>query len=172
MDRDSEEGFCELIAYKLMERLDQPAQMDLIKNNLYTRGQFDLLLEADTTYGFYTVMQWVKCGTDNCLREEEPDRIRKIDEKRLLKPRPETPAVPLVFAPTPVPDVLTLIGISGTGARRLALINDRAFGVSESGKVRVGPTNVTVRCLELRSNSVLIEVDGLTDKQELFLKSK
>jgi len=99
IDRDSEEGFCELVAYKLMERLNQQAQMDAIRNNLYTRGQFDLLLEADTTYGFYTVVQWMKCGTDNCLRSEEPDRIRKIDERRLLKPRRESPAVPLVFVP-------------------------------------------------------------------------
>jgi len=172
MDRDAEEGLCELIAYRLMEQFNQQVEMNAIKNNLYTRGQFALFLEADNTYGFYTVMQWMKWGTDTGLREEEPDRIRKIDEKKPPAPSPASDVAPLVVAPTPVPDTLTLIGISGTGSRRLALINDRAFGANESGKVRVGKTNVLVHCLEIRDGSVMIEVDGSQEKQELSLKVK
>jgi len=33
-------------------------------------------------------MQWMKWGADSGLREEEPDRIRKIDEKKPLAARP------------------------------------------------------------------------------------
>ena len=49
---------------------------------------------------------------------------------------------------------------------------NRAFGANESGKVRVGKTNVVVHCLEIRDGSVIIEVDGSQEKQELSLKVK
>ena len=114
----------------------------------------------------------MKWGTDSRLREEEPDRIRKIEEKKPSSTRPATEVVPIVVGPTPVPDTLMLIGISGAGSRRLALINDRAFGANESGKVRVGKTNVVIHCLEIRDGSVMIEVDGSHEKQELSLKVK
>ena len=80
--------------------------------------------------------------------------------------------LPNTIALTPVPDTLTLIGISGAGIGRLALINDRAFCVKESGKVRVGKTNVVIRCLEIRDGSVLIEVAGSQEKQELSIKTQ
>ena len=172
LDRDTEEGWCELIAYRLVERFNQQLEMKTIKNNLYTRGQVDLFLEADNTYGFYTVMQWMKWGVDSRLREEEPDRIRKIDQRRPVEPRPDLDALPLAVGPTLVPDRLTLRGVSGAGRGRLALINDRSFGINESGKVRVGQTNVVVRCLEIRDGSVIIEVAGSPDRQELSLELK
>jgi len=61
---------CELIAYRLVEQFNQQVEMNAIKNNLYTRGQFALFLEADNTYGFYTVMQWMKWGADSGLRKK------------------------------------------------------------------------------------------------------
>jgi len=36
----------------------------------------------------------------------------------------------------------------------------------------VGKTNVLVHCLEIRDGSVMIEVDGSQEKQELSLKVK
>jgi hypothetical protein len=172
MDRDTEEGWCELIAYRLMERFNQQVEMNSIRNNLYTRGQFALVLEADNTYGFYRVMQWMKWGIDSRLQEEDPDRIRKINEKRQPSGPPVNDIGPVVVGPTPIPDKLTLLGISGAGRGQLALINDRAFGANESGRVRVGKTNVVIRCLEISDGSVVIEVDGTQGKQELSFKVK
>ena len=103
---------------------------------------------------------------------DDLDRIRKIMEPKptaaaqILQPLPTTTAL------TPVPDTLTLIGVSGSGSRRLALINDRAFAANESGKVRVGKTNVVVRCLEVRENSAVIVVEGSQERQESTLKAK
>lgn len=168
---DAVEGFCELVAYKLMAYLGREQEQKIIKANHYTRGQFDLFLAADDQYGFYTIMQWMESGLDASLDGSDLDRVRKVR----FQPQRSTPAefVPLPKpAPTPVPDTLTLIGISGTGSRRLALVNDRAFGAGESGKVRVAKTNVVVRCLEVRNDSVLIQVEGSPEKKELFLKSK
>ncbi len=170
INRDSVEGFCELIAFKLMSELGQEQEQKVIQSNRYTRGQFGLFLDAETRYGFYTIMQWMKSGLDSRLTETDLDRVRQTR----FQPPAATPntIVPLPQpAVTPVPDTLTLIGISGVGNRGLALIDNRAFSAGESGRVRVGQTNVVLRCLEIRSNSVVIEVAGSAEKQELFLKS-
>jgi hypothetical protein len=170
--RDAVEGVCELIAFKLMEQLGDEREIKYIKTNGYTRGQGELLIEAERTYGFYTILQWIQYGLDPELSREDPDRIRRIDARRAQpvsnvawKPAP-APAL------TPVPDTLTLVGLSGTGKGRLALINDRTFSEGESGKVRVGDGSVTLRCLEIREGSVLVQVAGADDKQELPLRGK
>jgi hypothetical protein len=170
IDQDAVEGFCELIAYKLMEYLNDEGGKKVIRNNKYTRGQIDLFIEADAQYDFYVVMEWMKSGIDQRLKEEDLDRVRKV----VFKPSPSLQAlVPLPHpVPTPVPDRLMFIGISGSGKGQLALINDHAFAESETAKVRVGTSNVIVRCLEIKTNSVLIQVKGSEEKQELPLRGK
>ena len=56
--------------------------------------------------------------------------------------------------PTAVPNRLTLKGISGAPGHRFALINDRTLEKNEEGKVRVGKTNVVVRCLDISDHSL------------------
>jgi hypothetical protein len=168
---DAVEGFCELVAYKLMAYLGREPEQRIIKANHYTRGQIDLFLAADNEYGFYTIMEWMQSGLDASLDGSDLDRVRRVKFQPQRSATAEFVPLPKP-ALTPVPDTLTLIGVSGTGSRRLALVNDRAFGAGESGKVRVAKTNVVVRCLEVRNDSVLIEVEGSPEKQELFLKSK
>jgi len=70
------------------------------------------------------------------------------------------------------PDTLTLLGLSGSGANCMVLINDRSFHLNESGKVRYANTNAWVRCVEIRDNSVVIQAEGAPERQELFLKAK
>lgn len=62
---------------------------------------------------------------------------------------------------------LSLKGISGTVAKRLAIINNRTFEVGEELVLRVANQNFKVRCVEIRDKSVIVSVNGLT--QELFL---
>jgi len=64
---------------------------------------------------------------------------------------------------------LTLKNISGSPARRLAIINDRTFAVQDQALMRLATTNVLIRCLEIRTNSVLIQFDESGAKQELLL---
>ena len=73
------------------------------------------------------------------------------------EPGPGTPAIALV-----------LQGISGTDAKRFALISRRTFEAGEEGDVTVGRTKVHVRCITIKEDSVLIEVDG--KPQELRLR--
>jgi hypothetical protein len=69
-----------------------------------------------------------------------------------------------------VPDRLTLKGISGAAGHKLALINDATLAPMERSKVRVGQTNLMVRCLEIRAQSVVIQVGDSKERQELFLR--
>jgi sRNA-binding protein len=68
-----------------------------------------------------------------------------------------------------VPEKLALRGISWSKNKRLALVNNQSFEPGESGKVRLGTTNVTIRCLEVRENSVRIQVLDSGEEIELSL---
>lgn len=170
MEPDAEEGFCELVAYKLMEQQNFDYQRRWIKTNTYTRGYIDLLLQADSQFGLYTVVQWVKAGEDRGLTEDSVDRIRLV---KTLKAAPTGQLLVLTQSvPTPVPDTLVLKGISGSAKRRLAIINDATLEKNEESKVRVGTSNVVVRCLEITDKSVVITINGAAEKKELILESR
>ena len=174
LDKNTHEAFCELVAYKYMESLHEEGMMERIKQNTYTVGQINVLLEADRRYGFNTIVEWIKNGEDPGIDLANLDRVRFLKDSAPASPPAATAALLYVppAAPTPVPDVLTLKGISGAGQHRFALINNATLETMERGRVRVGQTNVIVRCLEIRTNSVIVEVAGAKEKKELFLTVK
>jgi DNA-directed RNA polymerase subunit N (RpoN/RPB10) len=169
MDKNTLEAFCELLAYKFLDGRHEDLETQNIKNSPYTKGQIDVMLAADSRYGLNAVLEWMKSGEDDKLEMSDLDRVRAVkSEVRTAAIQPQLLVVqPAV--PTPVPDRLVLKGISGTANNRFALINNATLEVMERGKVRVGQTNVTVRCLEIRDHSVVIEVNGTGQKTELFL---
>ena len=77
-----------------------------------------------------------------------------------------------VTTPPPEPDTLVLKGILFAKHRPVALINDQAFAVKEEWAVRLSGTNVIVRCLEIRSDSVRIKVLNSNEERELRLKTR
>ncbi len=174
LDKDTLEAFCELVAYKYMESRQETFEMEAIKRNNYTHGKIDVLLEADANYGFNSVVDWIKSGTDPVLEVASLQRIRAVDGNYVSTTAPAPSALltlplaarPVVAAPT----TLVLKGISGTGQHRFALINATTFEPMEKGRVRLGQTNVVVRCLEIHNDSVTIQVDGATEKKQLFLR--
>jgi len=174
LHRGTVEGFCELVAYKYMESRRETAEMHVIRKNHYTKGQIDVLIEADRKYGFNAVMEWIKSGEDDKLEMTNLDRVRAVRENIPASSAAELSALIIAppASPTPVPDTLRLKGISGAGQHRFALINDVTLETLETGRVRVGATNVTVQCLEIRNDSVVIQVAGAIRKQQLFLHTK
>ena len=67
---------------------------------------------------------------------------------------------------------LRLYGIIGTAANRMALINHRPFAVGEEARVPVqNGEKVTVKCLEIREESVVISIKGreASERKELYL---
>jgi hypothetical protein len=171
LSRDAEEGFCELVAFLFMESLGNEAQKAMILRNAYTRGQIDLFVAAQRSYGFNEILDWMQSGADDQLATTDPGRVRKLEPRYSTGP----PAMDLSVnraAPRRAPDSLILKAIFWDQKRPLALINDQTFGVNEEARVRVGTTNVLVRCLGISPDGVQVQVVGSDSEQTLRLKSK
>jgi hypothetical protein len=71
--------------------------------------------------------------------------------------------------PKPTAVSLSLKGISrGIGTRRYALINDKTFTVGDEHEVVVNNSRVRVNCIEIKEDSVIIEMNGV--RQELRMR--
>jgi hypothetical protein len=169
LSRDANEGFCELVSYRLMDSQTEEEQKRLIQLNAYTRGQILLFIEAEQAYGLNDILDWMKYGTDDRLVAGELRRARDVEFPRATA-TPPTNLLTYGWQPAPIPDVLVLRGISWTQTRPVAIINNRILGVNEQGRVRVGKTNVTVRCLAIRQDAVRIRIVGSGEERELRLK--
>jgi hypothetical protein len=169
ISREAHEGFCELVAYLLMDSLHEEAQKDLMLENNYTRGQIDLFIAAEKKHGFNDVIDWVQWGVNPRLKEANLDDIRNVEMPR-AKAMAESFFPKYAAVTATVPDKLQLKGISFSTNRPLALINDQSFVMGESAKVRVAGTNVLIRCLSVGERSVRIRFVDSGKDAELFLK--
>lgn len=163
---DAEEGFCEWLAYKIMELRNDSNEMKVISSNLYTRGQIAAFQEADRQFGVYRVVEWMKDGIDPQIDVAQLDRVKFL--------QPKTAGTPLVWnIPAPAAarpiETLTLQGISGPPTRRLALINNCPLLVREEAKVPLGGSNVVVRVLEISDRAVVVSLNGNSERKELQL---
>lgn len=176
--KDTVEGFCELMAWKLMDKLREDVAKAAIEENHYTHGQLQVLRAAEDTHRFYRVVDWMLDGMDAWLEKDRIDRVfvlRDDAKDRRAAAAASAPAwqsAPRATTP-PVPDKLLLRGVIGTEKTgRTALINDGLFKANESARVRLGATNITLRCLEVRADSALVLVEATGEKQELRLTAK
>ncbi len=55
---------------------------------------------------------------------------------------------------------LVLKGISGTPDHRLAIINNHTFGVGDEGDVITPHSRIHLRCVEIKTRSVIVESGG------------
>jgi thioredoxin-related protein len=65
---------------------------------------------------------------------------------------------------------LVLKSISGAKNRRFALLNNQTLAAGESARVKLGDTEVKVRCVEIRERSVVVAVEGQESWREVFLR--
>ena len=184
MDQDAIEGFCELVAYLYVAAQHDEAQMGVIRSNAYTRGQFALFLEAEHSFGFNEIVEWLKYGVDLRLTGADLGRVRKVEmpgptdggtQKRRSGETAQSPARPFADSPAarvapPAPETLALKGILWSKTRPLALINNHTFAANEEGKVRLGQSNVLIRCVAIREDSVVVQIVGSGGQQTLRLK--
>ena len=166
LNQDTVEGFCDWIAHRIIAQKNEYETTVLMKSD-YSQGQLQAFLAAEKEHTFYLVMQWVKSGVDPEIDLEHLERIL------VLRDQKAAPAEPFAFAtpppPRPAPTSLVLKGLSGTKTRRFALINDATFAAHEQGKVRLGESNVVVRCLEIRDDAVVVQVAGRAEPLTLKL---
>jgi len=172
ISQDAEEGFCELIACLYCEARGDQAQIGVIKSNAYSRGQFALFREAERQFGMNDVVDWMKYGVDAQLNGDDLAGLRKVAMPRRVKEPPAVASVtmpPTSVAASRPPETLTLKGIMWS-TRPSAVINDRTFRVNEEAKVRLGLSNVVVRCLAIRRDAVVVQVGGAPTPQTLTLR--
>ncbi len=170
LSRDATEGFCELVAFLYMDSEHEEAQKKMILLNAYTRGQIHLFLEAEERYGLSAIVDWVKQGTDDRLDNDDLARVKKLEAPRRAAWLASEPATNEP-KPRDLPEVVVLKGIFWTPSRPRALINERTFEVNQEGELRLGSSNVTIRCLAIRENSARIQIVGSGEEQELRFRS-
>jgi hypothetical protein len=171
LDRDAHEGFCELVAYLLMDAEQETGQKRRILANAYTRGQIDLFIRAEQQYGFDEVLDWVKYGRDGRLSADEPGRVREIEAPR-REPK-GTGSLTLCAAPSaPAPENLAFRGVLLAAQRPVAFINDQALAVGDSRQIRLARGKVTVRCLAIGAYSVRVRILETGQEEELRLPDR
>jgi hypothetical protein len=175
LGRDAEEGFCELVGYLLMDSQNEEVEKKRVLQNRYTRGQIDLFLEAEKRYGFDQVLDWMKYGVTAQLEAGHVDELRDV-KMPSAKPAANNPnpAISINNKNTnpaaTAPATIKLQGILW-GNQPVAIINGLSFFAKDQKQIKVGGTNVTIRCLEIGKKSVRIQnVDSGTE-QELPLPS-
>jgi hypothetical protein len=173
LGRDAEEGFCELVAYLLMDSQGEETQKRFILQNHYTRGQIDLFIEAEKRYGFDQVMDWMKYGEAEQLEAGHLDQLRDVKMPLARSVSNQTLAYVATNKPATAPAraSLKLEGIMW-GSRPTAVINGRSFLASDQNPVKVGGTNVMIRCLGIQKTSVRIQDVDSGKEQELRLLNK
>jgi hypothetical protein len=172
--RDAEEGFCEMVGYLYMDSQNDEAEKKRVMANLYTRGQVALFVEAEQRYGFDQVLDWMKYGTTSKL---EPGHLEELRDVKM--PAPESISVhPVTYnnikntsPPAPTPDAIKLQGILW-GNIPSAIINGHSFFANDQGKIKVGTTSVTIRCLAIQKNSVRIQNVDSGQEQQLQMPAK
>jgi hypothetical protein len=171
LNQDTVEGFCDWIAYKLIVGKD-PYETKVLLDSDYSRGQLQAFIAGEKEHGFYHVMQWVKHGIDPEVEAEKLERLLALRDKAPSALPEAANSSPFGFVPTTpraTPTNLVLKGLSGSKSRRFALINDGTFQLNEQARVRLGESNVTVRCLQILDDAVVIQVAGEKEPRTLRL---
>jgi hypothetical protein len=171
IERDAEEGFCEMMGYLVMDAMGEEGEKKRVLENPYTRGQVELFIAAEQEYGFDEILDWMQHGVTGRLEEGHLDEIRDVQmpvagssanqtsvtyaSRRIVAP-----------APRPAPSALQLQGIMW-GGMPSAIINGCSFFAGDRQKVPLGRTRVTVQCLSIAKTSV--EIRNLDSGEDLRL---
>lgn len=77
------------------------------------------------------------------------------------------PAAPVATSPKPVSALK--VSVIALGAVPLAVINGKTLAEGESVTLPLKPTPITIKCLKIEKNSVLVAIDGEDTPRELYL---
>lgn len=175
LDRDTVEGFCELLSYLCMDALHEERAKKEILKNLYTRGQIQAFIKAEEQYGFNDVVEWIKYGDEESLDIDRPEMVRNLNKKLVSESKTARPANPFIppappFAAPKVDNELTLKAVLWNPQKPSAIINNATFFTGDESKISLGGTNVVLRCLEIRQDRVRVKVTGKTADEILMLR--
>ncbi len=173
IERDTEEGFCEMMGYLYVASKGDEEEKKRVLANTYTRGQVQLFLEAEQQYGFDEILDWMQYGVASRLEEGHLDEIREVKmpaSNGESTPRPAA-FVARASVPPPAPATIQLQGVMW-GGMPSAIINGQSFFAGDEFKVRVGQAKVAIRCVNIAKNTVRIQYVETGKEQDLSLPGK
>jgi hypothetical protein len=171
IERDTEEGFCEMMGYLLMDSKGEEGEKKRVLANGYTRGQVQLFIAAEQEYGFDEILNWMEYGVEGRLEEGHLDEIRdvKMPTSNFPAMYAARPAIAARAEATPV--TLKLQGIMW-GSAPSAIINGRSFFAGDEFEVPLGRGKTKIQCLNIEKNSVRIRNVDTGNEQKLELPTK
>ncbi len=160
IDRDAEEGFCEMMGYLLMDAQGEEAEKRRVLANHYTRGQVQVFIAAEQRYGLDEILDWMRYGVSSRLDREHLDEVREVQMPSRTIPAALALSNPLANVPPhPAASQTVAINLQGIiwGNSPLAIINGKSFCVSEVDDVRLNGTNVSICCEAIGPRRVRIQ---------------
>jgi len=164
LSRSTEEGFCELLAYLVMDKRGEERQKKVILRNLYTRGQVQLFIEAEKRYGLNDILDWMRSGEATNLIAGQLQEIRNLKTEPAAIPTVTPPITmtldestnnPVTTIPQTERNEIRLDGILWI-QKPSAIINGRTFLVGQTRKIPLGADKIAIRCLAIEKNSARI----------------
>ena len=172
IERDTEEGFCEMMGYLYVDSKGEEQEKARVLANGYTRGQVKLFIEAEQEYGFDEILDWMQYGVSGRLEEGHLDEIRDVKMPASgSSPHPAAFTAGRTSLPPPAPATLQLQGIMW-GSMPSAIINGHPFFAGDSANVRVGQAKVLIRCITIGKTTVRIKNAETGKEQDLSLPGK
>lgn len=172
IDRDAEEGFCEMMGYLLMDSQGEEGEKQRVLKNSYTRGQVQLFIAAEQQYGFEDVLDWMRFGVTSRLTDGHLDEINDVEMPSSNPQNVTAPTIPVAAArpatSAAAPTELKLGGII-YGNSPSAVINGQLFFSNDVNQVMLGRTNVVIRCQTIQPDRVKILNLASGQEQELVL---
>ena len=156
LEKDTLEGICELVSYKLMESRGDTNQEQRILENPYTHGEIVKLVAFEQDHGMAYILNWIKNGTTATLEESDTTETAVAGPIR-------TPVVTYANVPAPLPRTLRLSGLMLGGGKPQAIVDGASFQVGDDKTIKLASGPVDVRCLAIRENEAVLKVEGLTD---------
>jgi hypothetical protein len=155
--RDAEEGFCEMVAYLLMDSEGEEGQKQFILRNHYTRGQVQVFIAAEQQYGFGQILDWMKYGQAHKLDDGQPQEVLDLKMPAGSTAAPSALyARPAAQAPVKLMSALELQGILW-GNPPAAIMNNQTIFANDHFKVNIAGQETELRCVAIQTNFVRVE---------------
>lgn len=171
IERDTEEGFCEMMGYLYVASKGNEEEKRRVLANAYTRGQVELFIDAEQQYGFDEILDWMQYGVASRLEEGHLDEIRNL--KMAVSGSSPSPVTFTTKASSPpiAPATIQLQGIMW-GGMPSAIINGHSFFSGDEAKVTVGQSKVAIRCVNITKNAVQIQYVDTGKEEDSSLSGK
>jgi len=156
LTRDTVEGLCELVSYKLVDSRSDNEQKKVILANPYTHGETAKLVEIEQELSINFILNWVVNGTGDHL---DPGAVITGGLLPSFNTLPSVRHRVLTNAPPQLPTAIKLGGLI-LGPSPEALINGIPFLTGDLKTIKLKNYSVQVHCVNITDSGVVLRVDG------------